>query len=109
MVGEKRGYESFCEHVVPHTNNHAVDAAWKIGDHWHVFEVVVTSEDNLASHLESVFLTPGSAVERATIVAPQKGMLAGLKAQVDKCQSLAPFAERVSYSSIEEFEKELWP
>ncbi|MBU0718734.1 MAG: hypothetical protein KJ749_10835, partial [Planctomycetes bacterium] len=109
MVGEKRGYDSFCEDVVPGTNGHAADAAWKTNDGWSVFEIVVTSHENVNSHLESVLLTPGSPVREATIVAPQKSMLRALRAEVHKCQSLACVLDSISFAPVEQFEKELWP
>lgn len=108
LVGVKRGHSTICEAAVPGGPAHAVDAGWLVGERWQVFEVVVTSSDNLLSHLESVLLTPGSPVDKATVVALQKGKLNQLKARIDECQALASILDRVDYQPVEVFEKELW-
>ena len=108
MAGEKRGYESVCEWLVPGTN-HPADAMWIVDGRPHVFEVIVTATDNVEDHLRAAFFTPGEPVETVTLVAPQKSMLADLRMQIQKCHKLAPYLERIAYAPVSVYEKELWP
>ncbi|MDI6451604.1 hypothetical protein [Anaerobaca lacustris] len=106
-LGEQRGCKTATEWIVPGTN-HPVDAVWQTGKETHVFEAVVGCEDNLISHLTACFIT-SDAVDRATIVAPQKSKLSELKAVIDAEPTLKPFVDRIEYLPAESILSELWP
>jgi hypothetical protein len=109
LLGERRGFKAVVEWRVP-GSSHDVDVAWKIAEgSWDVFEVVATFGANLAHHLEAAFLTPGSPVIRATVVAAQKKMLANLKRGIDANPALGAFREQIAYLPVEEVVRELWP
>lgn len=110
LLGERRGFTAIVEWLIPPASTHPADVAWKVGEgRWEVFEVVDTFGANLRHHLEAAFLTPGSPVTRATIVAAQKKMLAKLRKQVESYRDLDVFRERVEYLSVEQVIGELWP
>ena len=108
MLGERRGFESIVEWVVPGTQ-HPCDVAWRLDDRqWAAFEVVDTCSANLRGHLSAAFLTPGSPVATLTIVAAQRKMLEALRIQVAAYEESEPFNDRMAYLSVEEILMELW-
>ena len=108
FLGERRGFASAVEWQIPGTT-HAADAAWRVGEgRWEIFEVVDTYGANLCHHLEAAFLTPDTPVTRATVVVPLKKMLASLKAQIARSESLGVFMERIGYSCVVDIVTELW-
>ena len=105
MVGERRAYEAKREWIVPGTS-HPADVAWKVGESWEVFVVVVTCEKNLADHFKAIFVQSQCSIAKATVVAAQKGKLGGLKSQIASCSE---FTGQIEYLPVEVFEQELWP
>ena len=108
MVGRQKGYEAECEWVVPGTT-HPTDAAWKVGDRWRVFEVVVTSDGNLTDAIHAALFTPATPVESVTVVAPTLHILKKLKTSVASCSALASVKDRIDFEPVAIFESELWP
>lgn len=106
-LGEQRGCKTATEWIVPGTN-HPVDAVWQTSDHIETFEVAVSCEDNLVSHLTACFID-SDAVDTVTIVAPQKSKLSELKTAIDAESTLKPFADRIEYLPAETILMELWP
>jgi hypothetical protein len=109
FLGRHRGHEAVVEWTVPGTT-HRVDTAWRVSaNEWEVFEVVDTCDDNLQSHLRTIFLAPGSPVTTATIVAAQKRTLEGLKPQIVSHPEFRLVQDRIRYLPVEAVLKELWP
>jgi len=105
MVGRKRGYKIQTEWIVPDTN-HPTDAVWRVDGQYHVFEVIVSAQGNLTSHLEACLLV-SKAVATVTIVAPLKSTLTRLEKSLDP--RFDPVRDRVAFESAEAFVQELWP
>jgi hypothetical protein len=109
MVGEKRGYKARCEYVVQGgTTSHAVDVAWLRDDEVHVFEIVVTSEGNIASHIDAC-LRQTTPVTSLTIVHAEAKELCAIRRQIESDIALAPFLPRLRFEVIQPYMKELWP
>lgn len=107
MVGKKRGYKAYTEWVVPNTS-HPVDAVWIINGIARVFEVVITAEDNLESHIKACF-EDSDAVESLTIVVPQMQIRDRLRKQLESSSLFIPHADRIQFEVVKTFLKELWP
>ncbi len=107
MVGEKRGYRAETELIVPKTN-HAVDVAWEIDSGLHVFEVVVTGLDNIASHLHACFVE-SDAVTTLTIVTAQRRMHDAIRPVIEAQFAMSPVLNRIRFEVIATYMKELWP
>jgi hypothetical protein len=71
LLEERDGNTAHLEWRVPGAEHHAVDVAADCGGEIHVYEIVVTCTENLASHLVAIFNSQ-SPVVTATIVAPTK-------------------------------------
>lgn len=107
LVGKRRGYKTACEWTVPGTS-HPVDAAWCIDGHWHVFEVVITCEENLTSHITACLIDSDN-VATVAIVATQKSLCDKLERSIVGEILLAPVMDRVRFEVITTYIEELWP
>jgi hypothetical protein len=105
-LGERRGYKTAIEWIVPSTN-HPVDVAWLHDGLADLFEIVSTCERNLLGHLEACF--SAKEVATVTIVAGQKSALKAIKTNLDTELVLVPYFDRIRYLPAEDILKELWP
>ena len=97
-----QGYDANTEVVVPGTS-HPADVAYETDNGMLVvYEVVVTSDDNVADHLNACFIQ-SAAISTVTIVAPRKSMLKQIEKAIRAEPSLASFLHRVSYEPAETF------
>jgi hypothetical protein len=107
MVGQKRGFRTQGEWVVPGTS-HPVDAVWMADGQTNVFEAVLECRSNVSQHVEACLLKSGS-VTTVTVVAPQKAFLADLKNTVCGDPKFAHVLDRIRFMTVEPLLEELWP
>jgi len=106
MVGNKRGHRTECEWIAPGTG-HPVDVAWEVNGSWEVFEVVVTSFENIANSVNAC-LSGTRAIAKVTVVALLKGPLKVIQDRLT--QELHPSVlGKVRYETVDRYLKELWP
>jgi len=98
---EKQGHKAFLEWLVPGTN-HPVDVAVERDNHWHVFEICVTSPDNLVSHIKACF-EDSTAVRSLTVVAGTKVETKQLETLVLSQLNMATYIENIRFESIEKY------
>jgi hypothetical protein len=108
MAGEKRGHQVAREWTIPGTS-HACDAAWKTGDLWHVFEVVITCTENLSAAVRAALVDGRASVSQVTIVAPRQEMLEEIEEQLVSDPEVSGLLDQVDFEPVKTFEKELWP
>lgn len=99
-----RGNPASREWLIPGTN-HPCDAAVRIGDEWHIYEVVMDCESNLISHLKACFIE-SHAISTATVVATTKRRLNGLREMINAELTLMPFRARIKFEPVETFLEE---
>src|SRR4030042_1834940 len=98
---EKLGRKAFVEWVVPGTK-HPVDTSVEAGNKWEVFEVCVTSFNNVISHIKACF-EDGSDVERLTIVVGTKTKLKELKKQIQSDFMFTLHKDKIEFEIIQNF------
>lgn len=103
----KQGVKSHIEWPVPGTR-HTADVACKTGDRWNVYEVVVTSEDNIIQHIQACLLISPD-VETVTIVAGTKGKLREYQTAIAAEPSLQAVQSRIRYEPVETYLRALHP
>jgi len=108
IFNEKQGHKAFLEWLVPDTN-HPVDVAVERDNHWHVFEICVTSPDNVVSHIKACF-EDSTAVDSLTVVAGTKVETKQLETLVLSQLNMAPYIENIRFEAIEKYvPKEVQP
>jgi hypothetical protein len=107
MAAALDGHSARLEWEVP-GSNHPVDVCVERDGEWHAYEVVVTCETNLTSHLVAIF-NPQSPVVTATIVAAKKMDLKPIRKAIATVPELAAFQERIKHEPVSTFEDKLWP
>jgi hypothetical protein len=104
---EKQGWQGGIEWTVTGTP-HRADAAYKDGDFFHAYEVIVDCTSNLIAHLKTC-LIDSDVVSTLTIVASQKKLLVEIEKLVKSEPSIASVQDRIRYEPIEKTMLELWP
>lgn len=104
MLGQRRGFKTEIEALVPGTN-HAADCLWTKDGGLHVYEVVATCEGNILSHLDACF-AQSTSVTTVTLVAFQKTVLDDLRTIVAGERPMAPYMSRIAFLSAEDVLKE---
>ncbi|MBL1216576.1 MAG: ATP-binding protein [Planctomycetes bacterium] len=107
MVGDLHDIQSHLEWIVTGTT-HPVDVAQQRDGKWHVYEVVVTAHDNLASHIRACFVD-SNVIETLTIVTLQKKISNKVRKAITSDPATAPFLDRITFDVAETYMKELWP
>jgi hypothetical protein len=108
MVGKKRGCQAELEWIVPGTN-HPTDVVWLSPDsRRRAFEIVVTCEENLESHIQACF-AQSNAVDELTIVVTQKAFAQALEQKLHALPAVVPFLNRIHIDIVETYLRELWP
>lgn len=107
MVGKRRGHRAECEWVPPGSSKHPVDAAWEVNGAWEVFEVVVTSFENIAESVDAC-LVESNVVSHMTIVVTQKGPLKAIRDRLSN-ELLPSLLDRIRFETVDRYLKELWP
>jgi hypothetical protein len=98
---EQMGHQVFLEWVVPGTS-HPVDVAVQLEDGWHVFEICVTASDNVLSHIEACFASPG-VVRRVTVITGTRKQLNELQKSIRAEWLFTTHADRVEFDVIENY------
>ena len=98
---ERKGYQSFIEHIILDTN-HPADVAVFCQDKLHVYEVCITSFDNILSHIKACF-EDTAAVEHLTIVAATKTNLKEIRSSLEAELIFMRYADRISFEVIEKY------
>ncbi|HML74403.1 MAG TPA: DUF87 domain-containing protein [Anaerohalosphaeraceae bacterium] len=106
-VGQKKGYQTHIEWIVPNTN-HPVDCAWLLNSgKAEVFEVISTYDKNIPSHLANCLTS--DQISSITIVVTQKRMIPSLKKQLEEHCFFTFDSEKIRFETVDTFLKELWP
>lgn len=100
-VLRKQGGVTHIEWTVPGTS-HTADVAHQGDDCWHAYEVIVTSKDNIVSHIQACLLT-SKDVKSVTIVAGTKVELRKYKAKIAVVPSLRNVQSRVRYEPVDTY------
>lgn len=107
MVGKLRKHNVDLEWQVTGTS-HTVDTVWFEGESIQVFEVVVTSLDNVLQHIDAC-LRQSNAIASVTIVTPQKSMCEKIEQSIRSDLLASSLLDRVRFEPITGYLKELWP
>ncbi len=101
LCGEKDGLTASCEFVVPDTN-HAVDCAVEIEPGvCNVFEVVVTSKDNILQHLTT--LATCECVRTIAIVCLQKRQMRAIRRSLEPEPVVKNLGDRLQWQLAETY------
>ena len=102
MWAEDQGLEAAIEQVVP-GSNHPADVAIETEDgRYDLYEIVVTAETNLDTHISACF-EKSSAVASLTIVASTKTKAKQIRSQILKQHGDADYINNIQFESIETF------
>jgi hypothetical protein len=94
---ERQGIAASIEATVPGTN-HPCDVAIEVKHHWKIFEICVSSHENLLSHCKECF-DVSTAVESITVIAATKAALNIIK---DTMKG-SPYFGRMSFETIQQY------
>lgn len=103
-AGERRGFTAYLERLAPGTN-HPLDVIWETPDGLVGFEVAVSTESNILSHIRAA-LIESDALTSLTIVAPKKTDLNRIRRNVKRDESVASVLGRVSWEVVETYLRE---
>lgn len=97
---EQQGFTTYLEWTVP-GSNHPVDLGVSFGNHWHVYEICVTSVENVVSHVENCFQCPD--ITKLIFVAPTKTQLKEIKEKINNSIIGLTCSKQIGYESIESY------
>ncbi len=97
----RQGYQASIEWILPGTN-HPVDLAVNLNGQWKVFEIVVTSSENVTSHLHACFEESDIPVT-LTIIAGTRKQIGVLRERLAGVADYVKHAAEIKFDVIENY------